>query len=223
MLTQLGMFAKYWRPGAVKTRLAGAIGDVAAAEVYLRFIETLLARLGGSAVRQQLCYWPEEAAGEFHALPLGAWQLVPQTSGDLDARMRHYFEAAFADGVERVVLIGSDSPDLPREYIAQAFEQLQSHAVVLGPSDDGGYYLVGAAGGVPPIFDGIDWSSPRVWPQTLARLSDAGIKHFELPSWYDVDELADLQRLVAKLGAADFIDEPLRQLKVFLQVRDNEK
>ena len=211
------MFAKYWRPGAVKTRLAAAIGDVAAAEVYRRFIVTLLARLDGVAERQQLCYWPDESAAEFQALPLDTWQLVPQSSGDLGARMRHYFEAAFAAGSRRVVLIGSDSPDLPLEYISRAFEQLQSHAVVLGPSDDGGYYLVGAAGGVPPIFDGVEWSSPRVWAQTLAALSAAGMKHFELPPWYDVDELADLQRLSLHLAASRELDEPLWKLAEFLK------
>ena len=82
-----------------------------------------------------------------------------------------------------MVLIGSDSPTMPAQFIDDAFAALDSDPVVLGPSRDGGYYLVGAAGQVPPIFTEIDWSTPAVWRQTVDRLGKAGCRFAELPPW----------------------------------------
>jgi glycosyltransferase A (GT-A) superfamily protein (DUF2064 family) len=88
---------------------------------------------------------------------------------------------------------------MPAHFIDDAFAALQTHPVVLGPSRDGGYYLVGAAGQVPPIFAGIDWSTPAVWQQTVDRLGNAGCRFAELPTWSDVDNLADLTRIADEL------------------------
>jgi glycosyltransferase A (GT-A) superfamily protein (DUF2064 family) len=102
--------------------------------------------------------------------------------------------------VERVVLIGSDSPDLPAEYVAAALDALHSSDVVLGPAADGGYYLVGVARRVPPIFDGIAWSTPAVWPQTIELLKSSTIAWHELPGWYDVDDQQSLSALLLSLS-----------------------
>jgi glycosyltransferase A (GT-A) superfamily protein (DUF2064 family) len=123
--------------------------------------------------------------------------------------MAAFFAAAFRSG-ERVVLIGSDSPDLPAEFIAEAFSSLATHDVVLGPSADGGYYLVGAARRVPPIFEGIAWSTPDVWPQTVALLS--GCRWCQLPRWYDVDTGEDLHKLMARLAESSPADPHLAAL-----------
>lgn len=222
--TLFGIFAKHWEPGRVKTRLARELGQVPAAELHRHFVETLLLRFAAVADRQVLCYSPPAAAAEFAALPLDRWKLLPQADGDLGARLRHYFETAFATGARRVVLIGSDSPNLPAAYVAEAFESLQTHPVVLGPSADGGYYLVGAAGGVPPIFDDIAWSTPQVWTQTVTCLRSAGIPFHALPAWYDVDEPADLRKLAAELAEATEQDEQLTRLASFVadHLRGNE-
>jgi rSAM/selenodomain-associated transferase 1 len=162
LTTLLGIFAKHWQPGEVKTRLAASIGPEAAARLHRVFVETLLQRMAGVAGKCVLAYWPSERHGEFAALvreaaypfalldpsaaPLASpWQLVPQSPGDLGARMEHFFQASFASGADRVVIIGSDSPTLPIEYVRQAFDELRRSDVVLGPSDDGGYYLLGLA------------------------------------------------------------------------------
>ena len=106
--------------------------------------------------------------------------------------MQQYFVDALAHGARRVVLLGSDSPTLPLDYIERAWASLDDHPVVLGPTQDGGYYLIGIRDEVPPIFDHIAWSTPQVWDQTVSRLHQSQIPFAELPGWYDVDCLQDL-------------------------------
>jgi hypothetical protein len=96
-----------------------------------------------------------------------------------------------------VVIIGSDSPTLPRQFLVDAFARLRTCDVVLGPSVDGGYCLIGARVAVPELFTGIAWSTPEVLPETLRRL--AGYSHWLLPTWYDVDDAADLEHLREQL------------------------
>lgn len=200
--TLLGIFAKYWQPGQVKTRLAATIGDQRAAAIHRLFVESLLARFGNVADQRLIAFAPAAAERAFRELAGKAWQVAPQTTGDLGERMQHFFAAAM-ERAERVVLIGADSPDLPIEYIEQAFAALHAHDVVLGPAHDGGYYLVGAAGHVPPIFESVAWSTDRVWPQTLARLAAAGCRWHALPPWHDVDDHAGLTALIDRLVAAE--------------------
>ena len=201
-MRQLGMFAKFWAPGEVKTRLAAAIGAEAAARLHAVFVRTLLARFQAVADRRVLAFSPSERRADFEAVLPAAWRLEPQSAGDLGRRMQHYFESAFAAGAERVVLIGSDSPTLPAEYIEAAFDQLHRRPVVLGPAHDGGYYLVATAGASPPIFDSIAWSQPTVFDETVARLHAAGLDYGLLPAWHDVDTHEDLVRLRDELSAA---------------------
>ncbi len=193
--SELGVFAKFWQPGAVKTRLAASVGNERAAEIYHEFLTTTLARFGHLADRRVIGFTPAERQAEFAQLAGSDWSLRPQADGDLGGRMHTYFEQSFADGVERVVLIGSDSPTLPVEFIEQAFELLAQKQVVLGPTEDGGYYLVGISGSIRPIFEEIPWSTPDVWKTTVAQLNQHSIDYAELPLWYDIDDEEDLKRL----------------------------
>lgn len=206
MTTQIGVFAKHWTPGQVKTRLAKAIGFESSAAVAKTFIETLAERLSPVADRKILGFTPSSARREF-ADVAPAWELVQQCEGDLGQRMSRYFTHAFAAGAERVVLVGADSPNLPVSVVVQAFEQLARCKLVLGPTDDGGYYLVGACGEPPPIFDGMPWSKTNLWQSTLQRLESIGWiqgKHWHpLRSWYDVDTMADLDRMRRQLSKVD--------------------
>ncbi len=168
MKTHFGMFAKFWQPGAVKTRLGETIGSEAAAALYRESLRTLLVRFASVAASRELVFTPGDRQAEFRLLASQAWQLEEQGTGDLGQRMARFFERAFASGRSRVVLIGSDSPTVPSSWVDRAFDALDHHRVVLGPSEDGGYYLVGARGDrVPPIFFDIDWSTAQVWPQTV--------------------------------------------------------
>lgn len=212
-MRRLGMFAKFWAPGQVKTRLAASIGDQPAALLHHAFVETLLERFGRLADRRTIVYAPSERAEEFAAAAGASWDIAPQGEGDLGRRMQAWFEGAFAAGATQAVLIGSDSPTLPAPYVESAFQRLDEHSVVLGPAEDGGYYLVGAARQTPPIFAAVAWSQPTVWSETLARLAAAGLSYAPLPRWYDVDDRDDLERLRAELEALGPSDRALARLR----------
>jgi hypothetical protein len=147
------------------------------------------------ADRRILCFAPKQRQVAFDELAEPVWTALPQSDGDLGNRMSSFFDDAFQSGADRVVLIGSDSPTLPIEYITRTFEMLAQDDVVLGPTPDGGYYLIGARGATPPVFEGVAWSTPDVFAQTIERLRAASLTYEQLPSWYDVDERADLIRL----------------------------
>ena len=205
-MRQFGMFAKYWEPGRVKTRLAASLGDVAASEVYYAFLECLVERFASVGDRRVLVYAPADCEHHFAQLAGDQFQLQPQSPGDLGARMQSYFEQAQRAGMQRVVVVGSDSPSLPASYVEQAFERLQEFPCVLGPSRDGGYYLLGLAGQLPPIFADLPWSTDRVLELTRARLRAADCTWCELPEWYDVDAADDLAALRGEL--VDCNNEP---------------
>ncbi len=216
-MNQLGLFAKYWEPGQVKTRLAAGIGPVAASRIYRSFVSHLLERLRHIAQRRVLAYWPPDRREEFQALTGGAWDLVPQCDGDLGKRIRHFFSQAIQAGAGRVVLLGSDSPTVPAKYVHRAFEMLEDSPVVLGPAADGGYYLVGVAGSVPPIFQGgISWGGSAVYRQSVRRIREAGLSFGELPPWYDVDRPEDLLRVRKELAAR--IEEDALSRKLLQQI-----
>ncbi len=217
-MRQLGMFAKFWQPGLVKTRLAAAIGAPAAARVHQHCLAALVTRFGETADRRVLCVTPPEQAPAFSALAGGQWQITAQCAGDLGQRMRHYFEQSLSTGADRVVLIGADSPTLPGEYLNEAFRRLAEVPVVLGPSDDGGYYLIGLSRPPPDIFQDVAWGTANVWRQTVARLQAAGERYHELPSWYDIDTVDDLARLRSDL-TGPLGDEPsLRPLRETIEM-----
>jgi hypothetical protein len=104
-------------------------------------------------------------------------------------------------GFSPVVAVNSDGPTLPARYIEQAVERLSGSDVVLGPAEDGGYYLVGVRQEQPGLFANIEWSSPRVRAQTLERAAALGLNVAELPAWYDIDTPAEFERLRAELAA----------------------
>lgn len=209
MTDQLGVFAKYWEPGRVKTRLAATLGDQAAAEVHLALLACVLEQLQGAATRCVLCVSPPDRQADF--VPLAAslgWTVTTQAEGDLGTRMASYFHEAFEHGMGRVVLVGSDCPMISPRLTNEAFDYLNESVVVLGPSEDGGYYLVGARDSVPPIFDEMEWSTPQVLRRTLDRLSHVGLSSKLLPEGYDIDEAADLLRLRSLLAHEDLSEEP---------------
>jgi rSAM/selenodomain-associated transferase 1 len=212
----LGVLAKFWQPGRVKTRLARSIGPEAAARMYHVALTTTLARLSQLAGRRTLVFTPEQHRNDFAALgpvATGAWSLRPQVTGDLGERMAGFFAEAFGQGADHVVLLGSDSPTVPLTYIRRAFELLRDHDVVLGPSRDGGYYLVGQSSPQGDMFAHIDWSTAQVWPQTLARLDSLDVSLAALPEWYDIDTIDDLRQLASEIDHAARPDAALDVLR----------
>lgn len=193
----LGMFAKRPQPGRVKTRIAESLGDAAAAELYAGFLRELVSRFANVADRRYLCYAPGDSPAQeyFRDLAAGEYRLWPQPEMPLGERLAAFFGHAFAAGARRVVVIGSDSPTLPRDIVTAAFRELESRDVAVGPAADGGYYLIGQRGQCRPIFDRIDWSSSRVLSQTAEGVESCGASLAVLPVWYDVDSAEDLDFL----------------------------
>jgi len=206
----LGLFAKQPVPGQVKTRLAAETCADWAAQVADAFLRDTLHRLLWIDAHRVVAFAPADAEPFFANLIDYRFQLIPQVDGDLGQRMAAFFAGQFQAGAKRVVLIGTDTPTLPPDYIERAFDELKRSEVeaptkdvhlVLGPATDGGYYLIGLAGQVPPIFEGISWGSERVLAETTSRLPEDGCRLTLLPPWYDVDTLKDWRVLTGHVYA----------------------
>ena len=193
----IGLFAKWPAPGRVKTRLAAETSPEWAAQVARAFLLDLLDRLAPLTYRRLLAFAPPEAAAGFAEIAAGRFELVPQSDGDLGRRMATFLQRQLDAGAEAVVLLGSDSPHVPVELIDQAFRELAANDVVLGPAADGGYYLLGIARRLPPIFADIPWGTSQVLARTLACLEHR--RHALLLPWFDVDTLADFRQLQADI------------------------
>lgn len=193
----LGIFAKQPVPGQVKTRLAAVLGYDLAAQAAEAFLLDLAVRFQGTGERRFLCYAPdnEESRAWFRSVGAEEYFLWPQPELDLGGRMERFFREQLGSPADRVVIIGADSPTLPREFVERAFESLATADCVLGPATDGGYYLVGLRGKCWPIFSGIEWSGARVFEQTVAHVAGLGAKLALLLPWYDVDSPDDWQLL----------------------------
>lgn len=187
MKRDLVIFAKYPEPGRVKTRLARTIGEGRAVALYKEMVETVVRRTTpiGSEYRQVLCFDPPGRRGDFQR-----WfpdlELSPQVSGDLGRRMEAAFRGSFAD---RIVIIGSDCPDVDRDLIVEAFQKLEKSDVVIGPATDGGYYLIGLKKEEPDLFRDIAWSTGRVLEQTKDRAQGLHLRVKTLPILSDLDEI----------------------------------
>lgn len=215
-MQHLCLLAKHWTPGKVKTRLAASIGDSEAANCFREFLRTLLSRLAAVAEARSLVYWPLDEHEAFAAIAGAGWRVEPQSAGGLGERMRAVFEAKLTSQHDCCVLLGGDSPNLPTQYVEQAFASLESARLVLGPTDDGGYYLIGARGEVPPVLDDMPYSTPELWAKTIERLAGLGwaegTDYVVLPPWYDVDTAADLARLRRELAESEVFDPHLAAL-----------
>ncbi|MCK6549386.1 TIGR04282 family arsenosugar biosynthesis glycosyltransferase [Myxococcota bacterium] len=198
------VMGKVPRPGLVKTRLARAVPDDVAARLYRAFLTdvfTLVERAralvpGGFAPVFACALGPADRLDDAAALAPAAWRVIAQRGAGLGERIEACFEDARGDVV---VVLGSDSPALDPARIAEAFARLElggpERRAVVGPTADGGYYLVGAAGRVSELFERVPWSTAEVLAVTRARAGAAGIALDELEPAYDVDEPEDLRVL----------------------------
>jgi rSAM/selenodomain-associated transferase 1 len=199
----LGLFAKQPLAGAVKTRLAAATSPAWAAQVAAAFLQDTVERLAGIEARRLLGFAPDEGQDWFANMVRHRFELIPQGTGDLGQRMARFFSAQIASGARSTVLLGTDSPTLPLDIVRQAFRELERVDLVLGPATDGGYYLIGCGPRLPPVFEGIVWSSATVLAETIAHLNTGSWRLALLPPWYDVDTLEDWQMLCGHLAAME--------------------
>jgi rSAM/selenodomain-associated transferase 1 len=203
----LVILAKQPLPGMVKTRLGATIGFESAAALYRAFLEDLRERFTAAARTDDYTLVWACAPDADSLAPLlvregGAW-LIAQRGEDLAERLYHVCVDLHALGYRRAVILGSDAPHLPSDIVAQAFDCLSRRDAVLGPAEDGGYYLVGVhlCPQPPDLFRGIRMSTPVVLQETLARARALACVVGLLKPHFDVDELRDLVRLAAALRA----------------------
>jgi rSAM/selenodomain-associated transferase 1 len=201
----LVVFVKDPIPGRVKTRLTPRITPDEAAKLYKAFTLDIISnarKLKRSSVNNvTVAYTPIGAEKAFRKLAKQPTNFLPQKGKNLGERMKNAFKQSFAEGAKRVVIIGTDSPTLPVSYIQKAFDILKKIPVVIGPTFDGGYYLIGLSGLNDDIFDGIGWGTSRVFDQTLTRIKSLNTQVYVLPPWYDVDTSEDLEFLRTHLLA----------------------
>jgi len=200
-LCALAVMTKAPRAGRVKTRLTPPLSPEEAAELnicFLRDTAVAIERTTKNAPARGIAVYTPVGAEEAYSgiLPDG-FDLVPQRGDAFGERLAFATEDLFRLGFGSACLIDSDSPTVPQQAFAEAVDFL-SHAsdgVVIGPSDDGGYYLIGFNKLHGQLFEGIDWSTERVLEQTIQRASEIDLPVHLLPAWYDVDDRETLKRL----------------------------
>ena len=215
MSAALIVFAKPPVPGRVKTRLTPPLSPEDAARLYGAFLQDALDQYQGLGVTLRL-YLALDGSPPGRGMPArhgdrcaqwgdtyARWvgeNVFRQKGEGLGERMRQAFEETFAEGYRRVILIGTDHPTLPSAWIKEGFSLLEGRgAVVLGPTGDGGFYLIGMNESFSRVFEGMTYSHEAVFEQAAARVASCGASLRTLPEWYDVDTFEDLKRLVADM------------------------
>jgi uncharacterized protein len=194
-LRRLIVFGRYPLPGVTKTRLIPVLGPMAAAELQRLLTEhSLDTALAAAVAPVEFCYCGADRFRVRRWLSRVPVDLSAQAPGDLGRRMHYSISSALQQGCRQVVLVGTDIPGMQRRHLQAAFNALNQHDVVLGPSRDGGYWLVGMRRGVD-IFQSIDWGSPRVLAQTLAVVQKNGLSVVQLDRLNDIDTPDDLAGL----------------------------
>jgi uncharacterized protein len=192
---RLIIFTRYPEPGKTKTRLIPAIGAEAAACLQQQMTEHTVAQAQSWAVQREGELEIRFAGGNTRLLRswLGSdFRYRSQAAGDLGERMAAAFRQAFQEGMQRVVIIGIDCPDVDALLLQKAFETLEEQDLVLGPAIDGGYYLIGLRRFVPQLFQGVHWSTDQVLQQTVEIAAAQNLAVGYLPTLEDVDRAEDL-------------------------------
>ncbi|HKZ69399.1 MAG TPA: TIGR04282 family arsenosugar biosynthesis glycosyltransferase [Anaerolineales bacterium] len=199
MPNALIVVAKRPQSGQTKTRLTPPLSPEAAAQLYEAFLgDTLDLMRHVPEARRIIAYLPEGEEDYFRALAPD-FDLLPQKGNDLGERLDNALTHCLANGFDKAVIMDSDSPTLPAECLAEAFAALDAADLVLGPCDDGGYYLIGLKRPAPRLLREVQMSTPNVMRDTLALAADEGMTVRLLDTWYDVDTAAELERLQIEL------------------------
>jgi hypothetical protein len=184
---RLVLFARYPTAGAAKTRLIPALGAEGAAQVHRQLTERTLAVLLSSGLPVEL-HFTGATQADFRNWLGDGFILVEQAKGDLTDRLMASLYPA------PVIFFGSDTPALATHHVAHAVSALETHPAVLGPADDGGYYLIGMQSPMPELLSDMPWSTDQVMPETLRRLAEAGNSPALLETLHDCDRPEDLKR-----------------------------
>jgi hypothetical protein len=190
-------FLKRPEKGKVKSRLARVIGDDSAVNLYKNLVTQMLLTLKRGTFPFYICFYPRNSEK-----PIKDWlgrehRYIPQNGKDLGERMKKGFMEAFANGFKRVLLIGSDIPDLPLEFLEEAFASLEEEDAVIGPAYDGGYYLIGFKDKTfsAQVFEGMAWGTNTVFQDTMKVLKESRKRVHTLEPLRDIDTIEDLRHL----------------------------
>ncbi len=197
------IFAKAPIPGQVKTRLCPPLTPDEAATLHGSFVLDTLERtkLATTTLKLPCDRYLACAPSSTHVFfkimeERHGVKVIDQVGDDLGARMHQAFETIFARGYRQVLIIGTDVPTIPLDQLKQALAKLEQYDLVLGPAQDGGYYLIGLKRKSPELFTGIPWSTNQVLKLTQDKAAAIGLKTALLEPWRDVDTMADLQALI---------------------------
>lgn len=185
------IFIKNPEPGKVKTRLAAAIGNQRALQIYLKLLAQTLDAAQGVKTNKQVWYSSFVDADDF--ILKQDFEKKLQQGKNLGERMLNAFVVGFEEGYKNIVIIGSDCPDVTSDILEQAFDELNKHDMVIGPSADGGYYLLGMKKMYKEIFADIDWSTEYVLDQTKEKGESMSLRISFLPELNDIDTIEDLK------------------------------
>lgn len=216
--TAVVIMAKMPQAGAVKTRLCPPLAPQTAAVLYRAFLLDKIAQVRRLAqASPTIAYTPEDGRGFFAALAPD-FTLIPQQGADLGERLANSFAQCFAAGYTGVLAIDSDTPTLPTDFLQQAVHLIATPQteVVIGPTEDGGYYLIGLRALHRELFADMAWSTAAVVPETRQRAAAKGLQIAWLPPWFDIDTVEDLQRLRAMLTQTT-ATEPRHTRQFFLE------
>jgi len=191
--TGLGILFRTPEYGKVKTRLASVIGHEKTLLIYKEILNSSIRKLlKFSSIADLYGFYDGKEPVDY--INEGEIKLLPQDGKGLGERIFNAANLLFKKGYKRVILIGSDSPDLPHVYIKEAIERLNIFRLVIGPSEDGGYYLIGMTEPLEFLFKDIPWGTGSVLKKTLDLAIREGIEYSLLPEWYDVDDIEGLRR-----------------------------
>lgn len=194
--------AKRPAPGQTKTRLSPPLAPHQAAGLYECFLRDTLELMRQVAQVQPIIAYLPLAEKPYFTELAPDFELVLQEGPDLGVRLDNALTRTLQNGFERAVIMDSDSPTLPVACLQAAFSELDEADVVLGPCDDGGYYLIGLKQPIPRLLREVQMSTPRVVADTLALATEEGLQVKLLPTWYDIDDVSTLNRLMAELAHA---------------------
>jgi rSAM/selenodomain-associated transferase 1 len=193
-LNALIVVAKRPAAGKTKTRLCPPLTPELASALYESFLFDTLDQMRQVTNSHHVIAYLDEQ--DYFQRLAPDFELIPQEGHDLGERLDRALTSYLSRGYERVVIMDSDSPTLPPHYLSLAFDVLSDGAdVVLGPCDDGGYYLIGIKKPTPRLLREVHMSTPTVAAETIALAKEEGLKLISLPTWYDVDDEASLSRL----------------------------
>jgi rSAM/selenodomain-associated transferase 1 len=194
------IMTKVPQAGEVKTRLQPFLTARQSAEISVCFLQDAEQKAKSVIQNLVIAFSPFEKKNLLVDILQSNPILIEQTGENLGERMLHAFEFAFSQNSDAVVMIGTDSPTFPAEFIGQAFMFLEMKAdVVLGKTVDGGFYLIGLRKAEKEIFQNVEWSSPKTFRQTKRNIENMNLVLKEIPVWYDVDVPKDLERLKKEL------------------------